>query len=155
MTAVRSFDTSLTTHQRTDSCIYSNAVNTSKLDTNIWMSIHSQKPLQAYFSVQPSPTLVSTVTLRAVIACEKWPSNWRLRVFDNSVLRQLFWPRREEVTWLEIKLHIEKLHDLYCSPNITRVIRSERIRWAEHVARIDKLKILGQNTWRREGTLKT
>jgi hypothetical protein len=59
----------------------------------------------------------------------------RLRVFENRVLRRIFGPKREEDgSWR--KLHIDELHSLYSSPNIVRVIKSRRMRWAEHVARM-------------------
>ena len=46
--------------------------------------------------------------------------------------------RRDEVTWERRKLHTEELNDLYCSRNIFRVIKSRRMRWTEHVARMGK-----------------
>jgi hypothetical protein len=52
----------------------------------------------------------------------------RLRVFENRVLRGIFGAKRDEVTGEWRKLRNEKLHDLYCSPNILRVIRSRRMR---------------------------
>jgi len=58
----------------------------------------------------------------------------RLRVFKNRVLRRIFGPRRDEVTEDWRKLHNEEFNDLYSSPNIVRVIKSRRIRWAGHVA---------------------
>ena len=58
----------------------------------------------------------------------------RLRVFENRVLRIIFGPKREEVTEEWKKLHNEELSDLYRSPNIVRVIKSRRMRWAGHVA---------------------
>jgi len=60
----------------------------------------------------------------------------RLRVFENRVLRRIFGPRGDEVTGEWRKLHIEKLNDLYSSPNIVPVIKSRRMRWAGHVARM-------------------
>jgi len=59
----------------------------------------------------------------------------RLRVFKNRMLRRIFGPKRDEVTGEWRKLH-EELNDLYCSPNIVRVVKSRRIRWAGHVARM-------------------
>ena len=47
----------------------------------------------------------------------------RLRVFENRVLRKIFGPKRDKVTVEWRKLHIEELNDLYCSPNIVRVIK--------------------------------
>jgi len=58
----------------------------------------------------------------------------KLRVFENMVLRRIFVPRRDEVTGEWRRLHNEQLNDLYCSPNIVRVIKSGRMRWAGHVA---------------------
>jgi hypothetical protein len=59
----------------------------------------------------------------------------RLRVFENRVLRKIFGPKREEDgSW--IKLHNDELHSLYSSPNIVRVMKSRRMKWAGHVARM-------------------
>jgi hypothetical protein len=55
----------------------------------------------------------------------------RLRVFENRVLRRIFGPKRKEVTGAWIRLHKEELYALYPSPNIIRVTKSRRMRWAE------------------------
>jgi hypothetical protein len=58
----------------------------------------------------------------------------RLRVFENMVLRRIFGPNRDEVPEEWRKLHYEELNDLYPSPNIVRVIKLRRMRWARPVA---------------------
>ena len=60
----------------------------------------------------------------------------RLRVFENMVLRRVFGHKRDEVTGEWRKLHNEELRDLYTLPNIVQVVKSRRMRWAGHVARI-------------------
>jgi hypothetical protein len=57
-------------------------------------------------------------------------------VFENRVLRRIFGPKRDEVTGEWRILHNKELNDLYSSPNIIRVIKSRRMRWAGHVARM-------------------
>jgi len=76
-----------------------------------------------------------TIVLPVVLyGCKTWllklGEDCRLRVFENRVLRRIFGPKRDEVTGEWIKLHNEKLNDLYCSPNIVQVIKSKRMRWA-------------------------
>jgi hypothetical protein len=61
-----------------------------------------------------------------------------LRVFENMVLRRIFGPRRDEVTGEWRRLHNEEINVLYSSLNIVRVIKSGRMRWAGHVARMGK-----------------
>ena len=57
-----------------------------------------------------------------------------LRAFQNKVLRRIFGPKRDEVIREWRKLYNEELNDLYFSPNIVRVVKSRRMRWAGHVA---------------------
>jgi len=54
-------------------------------------------------------------------------------MFENSVQRRIFGPKRDKVTGQCRRLHNEELYDLYCSPNITRVIKLRRMRWMGHV----------------------
>jgi hypothetical protein len=72
--------------------------------------------------------------------CETWSvilrEEHRLRVFENRVLRRIFGPKRDEVTGEWRKLPNEELHDLCSSPSIIRIIKSRRMIWAGHVARI-------------------
>jgi hypothetical protein len=56
----------------------------------------------------------------------------RLRVFENRVMRRIFRPKRDELTGEWRKLHNEELNYLYSSPNLVRVMKSRRIRWAGH-----------------------
>jgi len=62
----------------------------------------------------------------------------RLRVFENRVLRGTFGSKRNEVTGEWRILHNEELYDLYCSPNIVRVMKLRRMRWAGHVAHMEE-----------------
>jgi hypothetical protein len=57
-------------------------------------------------------------------------------MFENRVLRRIFVPKRDEVTREWKKLHNEELHNLYLSPDIIRQVKSRRMRWAGHVARM-------------------
>ena len=105
-----------------------------------------------YYSVQnllssilPSKNLkikiYRTIILPVVLyGCETWSLTFRkerrLRVFENRVLRRVFGPKRDEVTGEWRKLHNEEFRDLYSLPNIVRVVKSRRMRWAGHVARM-------------------
>jgi hypothetical protein len=84
--------------------------------------------------------IYTTVVLPVVLyGCETWSLTFRdeqrLRVFENRVLRKIFGPKGQvDGSWR--KLHNDELHSLYSSPNIVRVIKSRRMRWAGHVARM-------------------
>jgi hypothetical protein len=85
--------------------------------------------------------------------CETWSltlrEEQRLRVFENRVLRRIFGPKRDEVTGECRKLHNEEVHNLYSSPDIIRQVKSRRMRWVVHVARMGeeiKLYKLLENT---------
>jgi hypothetical protein len=85
--------------------------------------------------------IYKTIILPVVLyGCEAWyltlRDEHRLRVFENRVLRRILRLKRDEVTGEWRKLHNEELHDLYSSPNIIRIIKSRRSRWAGHVARM-------------------
>jgi hypothetical protein len=74
--------------------------------------------------------------------CETWSltlrQEHRLRVFQNRVLRRIFGLKRDKVTGEWRTFHNEELCDLYSSPSIIRIIKSRRMRWAGHVARMGK-----------------
>jgi hypothetical protein len=80
--------------------------------------------------------------------CETWSltlrQEHRLRVFENRVLRRIFGPMRDDVTGDWRKLHNEELHNLYSSPNVIRIIKTKRMRWAGHVGRLGEKR----NTYR-------
>jgi hypothetical protein len=76
----------------------------------------------------------------ALYGCETWSltlrEEHRLRMFENRVLSRIFGPKRDEVTGEWRKLHNEELHNLYSSPDIIMQVKSRRMRWAGHVARM-------------------
>ena len=85
--------------------------------------------------------IYTTIILPVVLyGCETWSltlrEERRLRMFENRVLRRVFGPKRDEMKGEWGKLHNEELNDLYSLPNIVRVVKSRRMRWAGHVARM-------------------
>jgi hypothetical protein len=107
--------------------------------------------------------IYKTIILPVVLyGCETWSltlrEEHRLRVFENRVVRRIFGPKRDEVAGEWRKLHNEKLHNLYSSPDIIRQIKSRRMRWAGHVARMGedrKVQSFGGKARRKETTRKT
>ena len=82
--------------------------------------------------------IFGTIILPVVVyGCETWSLTLkevrRLWVFENRVFRRIFGAKRE---WR--KLHNEELNDLHSSPSIVRAIKSRRMRWAGHVARMGR-----------------
>jgi hypothetical protein len=93
--------------------------------------------------------------------CETWSltlrEEHRLRVFENRVLRRIFGPKRDEITGEWRKLHNEELQILYSSTNIIRQMKSRRLRWAGHVARMGEecVQSFGGKGRRKETVWKT
>jgi hypothetical protein len=82
----------------------------------------------------------TTILLVVLYGCETWSlavrEEHKLRVFENRVLRRIFGTKRDRVMGGWRTLHNEELHNLYSSPSIIRIIRSRRMKWAGHVARM-------------------
>jgi hypothetical protein len=106
--------------------------------------------------------IYKTIILPVVLyGCETWSVALReghtLRVIENRVLRRIFGPERDEVTGEWRKLHNEELHNLYSSPDIIRQVKSRRMRWTGHVARMGEESVqgFGGKARRKEITRKT
>jgi hypothetical protein len=83
--------------------------------------------------------IYETIILPVILyGCETWSltlrEEHRLKVFENRVLRRIFGPKGDEMVGGCRKLHNEELYNLYSSPDIVRIIKSRRMRWAGHVA---------------------
>jgi hypothetical protein len=82
--------------------------------------------------------IYKTIILYVVLyGCETWSLTVR-EGHKLRVLRRIFGPKRDGVTGGWRKLYNEELHNLYSSPSIIRIIKSKRMRWAGHVARMGK-----------------
>ena len=91
------------------------------------------------FKIKVYRTIILPVVL---YGCKTWSltlrEERRLRVFESRVLRRVFGSKRDEVTGEWRKLYNEELRDLYFLSNIVRVVKSRRMRWAGHVARMGR-----------------
>jgi hypothetical protein len=103
--------------------VYQNLLSPSSLCENVKINIYRTiiLPLVLYGCESRS------LTLR---------EEHRLRVFENRVLKRIFRPKRDEVTWEWRKLHSEEHNDLYSLPNFISVVKSRRIIWVGYVARM-------------------
>ena len=70
-----------------------------------------------------------------------------MRVFENRVLRRIFGPKRDEVTWEWRRLHNEYLYNLYCSPDINRAMKIKIMKLEGHVARMGRGEVLAGFWW--------
>ena len=122
-------------HTDTHSHTHTHTDTSSRIDINKDTKKKNKEPHNLKIKIY------RTIILPAVLyGYEAWSltlrEERRLRVFENMVLTRIFGPRRDEVTGEWRRLHNEELNDLYCSPNIVRVIKSRRMRWTGHVARM-------------------
>jgi hypothetical protein len=87
-----------------------------------------------------------TTILPVVYGCESWSlklrEESRLRVFENRLLKRIFGPKTDEATGEWGKLHTGELNYLNSSPNIVRLVKSRRMRWTEHVARMGERRVV-------------
>jgi hypothetical protein len=107
-------------------------------------------------AIQKTKIRVSrTVVLPVVLyGCETWSltlrEEQRLKVFENSVLRRIFGPKRDEVTGEWSRLHNDELIDLYSSPNINQVIKSRKNEmggaWSTHGGKEKCIQDFGRET---------
>ena len=117
----------------------------------------SSRLLSKNLKIKIYRTIINIIFPVVLCGCETWSLTLReerkLRVFENLVLRRIFGPRRDEITGEWRRLHNEELNDFYSSPNIVRVIKSIRMRWAGHVARMGEKRGCIGFWWgnRREG----
>jgi hypothetical protein len=111
-------------------------------------SVHSLLPSHL-LSTNLKVKIYKTIILPVVLyGCETWSltlrEEHRLRVFENRVLRGIFGPKMDEVMREWMKLHNGELHNLYSSQDIIRQIKSRRMWWVGHVARMGE----GRNVYR-------
>jgi hypothetical protein len=110
--------------------------------------------------------IYKTIILPVVLyGCETWSltlrEEYRLRTFENRVLRRIFGRKRGEVTWVWRNFYNEELHNLYSSPNVIKKIKSRRMRWAWHAARmgeekkVHKVVVVRRPQGKKETTRKT
>jgi hypothetical protein len=108
-------------------------------------SLLSSRLLSRNVKVKIHKTIILPVVL---YGCQTWSltlrEEHRLRVFENRVLRGIFGPERDEVTGEWRNLHNGELHNLYSSPDIIKQIKSRRMWWVGHVARMGE----GRNVYR-------
>jgi hypothetical protein len=129
-----------------DNCMHEeikSRVNTGNVCYHSVHSLLSSCLLSRNLKVKIHKTIIMPVVL---YGCETWSvtlrDEHRLRVFGNRVLKRMFGRKMDEVTGQWRKLHDGKLHNLYSSPYIIRQIKSSRMRWAGHMARMGEGRIV-------------
>jgi hypothetical protein len=133
-------------------CIGGNLIILTKLKSSSVQNLLSSHLISKNLKIKIYKSVILPVVL---YGCETWSltleEEHRLRVFEKSVLRKIFGPKREEDgSWR--KLHNDELHSLYSSSNIFRVIKSRRMRWAGHVAHMGEGRgVYRVFVWRSEG----
>jgi hypothetical protein len=125
-------------------CIHEEIRSRLNLGNACYHGVHnllSSRLLSRNVKIQIHKTLILPLVL---YGCETWSltlrEEHRLRVYENRVFKRIFGPKRDEVTGGWRKVHNEELHCLYSSPSIIRVIKSRRMRWAGHVARMGEVR---------------
>jgi len=103
----------------------------------------SSSLLSKNIKIEIYKTIILPVVLYECETSSPTPREERsLRVFGNTVLRRKFEPRREEVAGEWRELYNEELNNLHSSPNIVRVIKSRKMRWAGHVANMGEMIVV-------------
>jgi hypothetical protein len=106
----------------------------------------------------PEPSVFYVAVAVVLYGCETLREESRLRVFENRMQRRTFGTKRDNRR-MEKKLHNEELHDLYSSPSVITIMKSRRMRWAKHVARMKEKRnsymlLVGTPEGRKEATRK-
>jgi len=137
------YDARSTTHQISIHCVLSVLKQQFATVCAKWVqNLLSSRLLSKNLKIKIYRTIILSVVLYGY---ETWSLTLReerkLRVFENKVLSRIFGPRNDEVTGEWRWLHNEELNDLYSTPNIVRVIKWRRMRWAGHVAEMNSYPI--------------
>jgi hypothetical protein len=134
MTKLKSWGTAVTN----ENCIHEQIKNRLRLENACYHSVQSLLS-SCLLSKNLRIKIHKTINLPVVFyGCGTWSftlrEEHRSRVSENRVRRRVFGAEREKVAGGWRRLHNEKLHNLYASPNIVRVIKSRKTKWAGHVA---------------------
>jgi hypothetical protein len=134
--------------QKTKSCnMISKQANNDNICSN-WEKVQRWLPQGStgYLALSPFFCMLITIWTWSLTLREEHI----LSAFENRILRRIFGPKRDEVTGEWRKLHSEELHIVYSSPNIIRHIKSRRMRWAWHVARMGEERMCTGFWWKSQ-----